>query len=503
MSSSFENKTEIWFVAGSQHLYGEAALKTVAENSAQIAKALDASGEIVARVVFKGVLTTADGIEKLCLEASADGKCIGIIAWMHTFSPAKMWIAGLASLTKPLCHFHTQFNRDIPWATMDMDFMNLNQSAHGDREFGYAMTRMRLDRKVVVGHWQDGEVAKEIGSWSRAAAAANDMRHLKICRFGDNMRNVAVTDGDKVDARIRFGMSVDYYGIGDLVAVIAEVGDNETDKLCKEYEAAYKMQKELKKGGGSHESLRVAAKTEIGLRNFLDRGSFKAFTDNFEDLHGMIQLPGIAAQRLMADGYGFGAEGDWKQAAMVRALKVMAQGSDKGTSFMEDYTYNLDPACMADLGAHMLEVCPSIAAQKPSCEIHPLGIGGKADPVRLVFDGKAGSAVCTALVDMGNRFRIVAETVEAVKPPQKLPKLPVSRVLWKPDPDLKTGAAAWIYAGGGHHTAFSYSVPTSTLEDFASIFGVELVVIDKDTKLRDFRNALRSNEAYYGLKGML
>ena len=386
---------------------------------------------------------------------------------------------------------------------MDMDFMNLNQSAHGDREFGFINTRMRLNRKVVVGHWQDTEVQDRIGAWIRAASAWNEFQHLKLCRFGDNMRNVAVTDGDKVEAQIRFGMSVNTHGIGDLVAVINQVGDKEIDKLCKEYEATYKMQKSLLKGGAERESLRVAAKTEIGLRNFLEQGNFHAFTDTFEDLHGMAQLPGIAAQRLMADGYGFGAEGDWKQAAMVRACKVMAQGIDEGTTFMEDYTYNFDPENMLDLGAHMLEVCPSIAAGKPSCEIHPLGIGGKADPVRLVFDGAAGPALNTSLVDMGNRFRIVVNTVEAVKPARALPKLPVARVLWKPMPDLKTGAAAWIYAGGGHHTCYSRTVTPENLEDFAEMAGVEMVLIDHTTNLRTLKNELRWNEAAYGLKGLL
>ena len=503
MSSIFDKNLEIWFVTGSQHLYGAEALKQVAANSAVIAKTLGESEAIGVRVVFKPVMTGSDAIEKLCLEADAEPKCIGLVAWMHTFSPAKMWVGGMSVLKKPLLHLHTQFNRDIPWATMDMDFMNLNQSAHGDREFGYLNTRMRTERKVVVGHWQDPEVAERIGAWVRAAAAWNDMKHLKIARFGDNMRNVAVTDGDKVEARIKLGMCVDYYGIGDLVARIDKVSDKAVDSLCKEYEDTYRMDKSLLKGGEKRESLRTAAKIEIGLRAFLMEGGFRAFTDNFEDLHGMVQLPGIAAQRLMADGYGFGAEGDWKQAAMVRACKVMAHGGDKGTSFMEDYTYHFDPRGMLDLGAHMLEVCPSIAAGKPSCEIHPLGIGGKADPVRLVFDGKAGPAVCAALVDMGNRFRLVANAVEAVKPPKALPKLPVSRVLWKPLPDLKTGAAAWIYAGGGHHTAFSYSVTAEMLEDFAAMSGVELVMIDKDTQLRNLRNELRWNEAYYGLKGML
>jgi L-arabinose isomerase len=503
MNSIFEQDLEIWFVTGSQHLYGDDVLKTVDAHSAEIAKALDASKAVGAKVVFKPVLTNADAIEKICLEANNSPKCIGIVAWMHTFSPARMWIAGLAQLKKPLCHLHTQYNRDIPWAEIDMDFMNLNQSAHGDREFGFIGTRMRIERKVVVGHWQDPKVAERIGAWARAATAWNEMRHLKLCRFGDNMRNVAVTEGDKVEAQIRFGMSVNTYGISDLTAFIDKVTDAEADKLCKEYDATYKMQKELKKGGAQRESLRTAAKIEIGLRAFLEQGGFHAFTDNFEDLHGMVQLPGIAAQRLMADGYGFGAEGDWKQAAMVRACKVMAHGIDKGTSFMEDYTYHLDPSGMMILGAHMLEVCPSLAKGKPSCEIHPLGIGGKTDPVRLVFGCKAGPAIATALVDMGNRFRIVANAVNAVEPPHALPKLPVSRVLWKPEPDLKTGAAAWIYAGGGHHTAFSYTVTAENLEDFASMAGVELVVIDKNATLHSIRNELRWNEAYYGLKGML
>jgi L-arabinose isomerase len=503
MSSIFENDLEIWFVTGSQHLYGEAALKEVDEHSKKIAKALDASKSIGAKVVFKPVLTTSDAIEKLCLDANNSSKCIGIVAWMHTFSPAKMWIAGLSVLKKPLCHLHTQFNRDIPWSTMDMDFMNLNQSAHGDREFGFINTRMRIERKVVVGHWQDPEVAERIGVWVRAASAWHEMRHLKLVRFGDNMRNVAVTEGDKVEAQIRFGMSVNTYGIGDLVAVINKVTDAEIDKLCKEYDASYKMQKELKKGGEKRESLRVAAKIEIGLRAFLEQGGFHAFTDNFEDLPGMTQLPGIAAQRLMADGYGFGAEGDWKQAALVRAEKVMAYGIDKGTSFMEDYTYHLDPKNMTILGAHMLEVCPSLASGKPSCEIHPLGIGGKADPVRLVFGSVTGAATASSIVDMGNRFRIVSNVVTAVDPGHDLPKLPVSRVLWKPEPDLKTGAAAWIYAGGGHHTSLSFTVTPEYLEDFASMSGVELVVIDKDTNLRTLKNELRWSEAYYGLKGML
>lgn len=503
MSGIFEKDSEIWFVTGSQHLYGAEALKQVGTNSKAIAKALGAAKAIPAKVVFKDVLTTSDAIEKLCLEANASTKCIGIIAWMHTFSPAKMWIAGLAVLKKPLLHLHTQFNRDIPWATMDMDFMNLNQSAHGDREFGFINTRMRIERKVVVGHWQDPEVAERIGVWTRAAAGWNEMRHMKLVRFGDNMRNVAVTEGDKVEAQIRFGLSVNTHSVGDLVAVINQISDAEIDRLCKEYDATYTMQKELKKGGSKRESLRTAAKLELGMRAFLEQGGYHAYTDNFEDLPGMAQLPGIASQRLMADGYGFGAEGDWKQAAFVRVQKVMANGIDKGTSFMEDYTYHLDPKNPSILGAHMLEICPSIAKGKPSCEIHPLGIGGKEDPVRLVFNSVTGPAVAAAIVDMGNRFRIVANAVTAIEPPKALPKLPVARVLWKPEPDLATGAAAWIHAGGGHHTALSFTVTSEYLEDFAAMAGVELVVIDKDTKLRSLKNELRWSEAYYGLKGML
>jgi L-arabinose isomerase len=502
MSGIFEKELEIWFVTGSQHLYGEAVLKTVDEHSAKIAAHLGASKAIPVKVVFKPVLTTPDAITTLCTEANASKKCVGIVAWMHTFSPARMWVNGLSILKKPLCHLHTQFNRDIPWATIDMDFMNLNQSAHGDREFGYAMTRMRLERKVVVGHWEDPEVAERIGVWTRAALGLYEFRNLKLCRFGDNMRYVAVTDGDKVEAAIRFGMNVNFHAVGDLVKVVNSISDAEAEKLCAEYEASYVMQPSLRKGGEQRASLVTAARIELGLRAFLEAGGYHAYTDTFEDLWGLAQLPGIASQRLMAQGYGFGAEGDWKQAAMVRVCKVMAQGIDKGTSFMEDYTYHLDPKGPMILGAHMLEVCPSIAAKKPSCEIHPLGIGGKADPVRLVFSGKSGPAMAAALVDMGNRFRIVANAVEAVEPEQDLPKLPVSRILWKPLPDLKKGAAAWIYAGGGHHTAFSYSVTAEHLEDFASMAGVELVTIDGATDVAALRSQLRWNEAYYGLKGI-
>jgi L-arabinose isomerase len=488
---------EVWFVTGSQFLYGEETLKKVEANSQQIAKELDTSSRISAKVIFKPVLKTPDEIYRLCQEANNAKNCIGLIAWMHTFSPAKMWIGGLKILGKPLLHLHTQFNRDIPWSTIDMDFMNLNQSAHGDREFGFIMSRMRLTRKVVVGHWQDPKVQERVNVWIRAAAGWHDLQGAKFCRFGDNMRQVAVTEGDKVEAEIKLGYAVNGYGVGDLVAVINEVTDADVGKLVAEYESRYNLANSLRKGGEKHPSLRDAAKIEIGLRAFLERGNFKGFTDTFEDLHGLVQLPGIAVQRLMADGYGFGAEGDWKTAALVRAMKVMATGLKGGNSFMEDYTYHFDPANSMVLGAHMLEICESIADSRPSCEIHPLGIGGKADPVRLVFNVQAGPALNASVIDMGNRFRLLVNTVDAVKPPHDLPKLPVARVLWKPHPDLETGCAAWILAGGAHHTCYSQNLTAEHLEDFSEMAGIEFVLIDRDTKLYQFKNMLRVNEFCY------
>lgn len=487
-------KLEVWFLTGSQFLYGEETLKTVDEHSQEIVKEL--AGSLPVSIVFKPVLKTPDEIYKIVQEANATTKCIGIIAWMHTFSPAKMWIGGLKILRKPLLHFHTQFNRDIPWKDIDMDFMNLNQSAHGDREFGFIMSRMRLDRKVVVGHWKDKNVHQRIEVWMRAAAGWHDMQGAKFCRFGDNMRQVAVTDGDKVEAEIRFGYSVNGYGIGDLVKVVNEVSDASIDKLVNEYESKYEVVASLKKSP----SLRTAAKIELGLRAFLESGNFKGFTDTFEDLHGLPQLPGIAVQRLMADGYGFGAEGDWKTAALVRAMKVMGSGLKGGNSFMEDYTYHFDPSNQLVLGAHMLEICESIADGKPSCEIHPLGIGGKADPVRLVFNSAAGAAINASVIDLGNRFRLLVNEVEAVKPVNDLPKLPVARVLWKPYPDMPTGCAAWILAGGAHHTCYSQNLTAEHLQDFAEMAGIEFTLIGKNTDLYQFKNELRWNEVYYGHK---
>lgn len=488
---------EVWFVTGSQHLYGEETLKQVAEHSKIISEALNNSPQIPVNVVFKPTVKSPEEIFAVCGEANAANNCIGIIAWMHTFSPAKMWINGLKILQKPLLHFHTQFNRDIPWDTMDMDFMNLNQSAHGDREFGFIMTRMRLNRKVVVGHWQDETSLQKINVWARVAAGLHDWQTARFVRFGDNMRFVAVTEGDKVEAEIKFGYSVNTHGVGDLVKVINQISEKQIDELVKEYADAYSLMPSLIKGGAQHSSLREAAKIEIGIETFLKEGNFKGFIDTFEDLHGLAQLPGIAAQRLMNKGYGFAAEGDWKTAALLRAMKVMSTGLKGGTSFMEDYTYHFSPDNKMVLGAHMLEICESIAEAKPSCEIHPLGIGGKADPVRLVFNSAAGKALNASMIDMGNRFRLLVNEVEAVKPLHELPKLPVARVLWKPLPDMQTGCAAWILAGGAHHTCYSQNLTAEYLQDFAEMLGIEFVLINKETTLYNLKNELRWNEVAY------
>ncbi|SDS68719.1 L-arabinose isomerase [Mucilaginibacter mallensis] len=488
---------EVWFITGSQNLYGEETLKKVAEHSLEIAKGLDASGTIPVRVVYKPTVKSTEEIYDTLLAANSAENCIGIITWMHTFSPAKMWIRGLSILQKPLLHLHTQYNRDIPWSSIDMDFMNLNQSAHGDREFGFIVSRMRKNRKVVVGHWQDPEVLGQISAWTRAAAGWYDWQGAKFARFGDNMRFVAVTDGDKVEAELKFGFAVNTYGIGDLVAVINGISDAAVNELIDEYEATYTLADDLKKGGAKHSSVFEAAKIELGLRKFLVDGGFKGFSDTFEDLHGMVQLPGIASQRLMADGYGFAGEGDWKTAALVRAFKVMGSGLPGGNAFMEDYTYHFDPNNALVLGSHMLEVDSSLANGKAALEVHPLGIGGKADPARLVFNVAGGEALNASIIDMGNRFRLLINEVEAVEPQNDLPNLPVARVLWKPYPDMKTGCAAWIYAGGAHHTAYSQNLTAEHLQDFADIAGIEFVRIGKDTKLDQFRNELRWNEVAY------
>ncbi len=491
------NNLEVWFLTGSQHLYGPEAIEQVGLHSQEMVQTLNSAGRIATKIVFKPVLTTPEEIRAVCLEANAAPGCVGVIAWMHTFSPAKNWIAGLTALKKPLAHFHTQYNQDIPWADIDMNFMNLNQAAHGDREFGFMASRMRLNRKVIVGHWQDPEVHARLDAWARAACGWHDAQSVKVARFGDNMRSVAVTEGDKVEAQLRLGYAVHGYGVGDLVREVQQVSDAEIDALAKEYQTEYVVAPDLRAGGSRHSSVREAARIEIGLRRFLQIGEFRAFTTTFEDLHGLAQLPGLAVQRLMAEGYGFGAEGDWKTAALLRAMKVMSAGLEGGTSFMEDYTYHLNPAGMKVLGAHMLEVCPTIADGQPSLEVHPLSIGSKADPARLVFNTRPGPAVNASLVDMGNRFRLVVNDVDVAPPDAPLPKLPVARALWVPRPDLKVGAAAWIYAGGAHHTGFSQSLTAEHLYDFAEMAGIEFVRIDETTQLHQFKNELRWNDAYY------
>ena len=489
---------DVWFITGSQHLYGPEILKQVAKNSEEISRYFNEASNIPVNIVFKPVMKTPEEIRNLCIEANADQKCIGLITWCHTFSPSKMWINGLKILNKPLLHLHTQHNRDLPWNEIDMDFMNLNQSAHGDREHGFIMTRLRLDRKVVVGHWKDEDVQERIAIWTRAASAWYEMQSMKIARFGDNMREVAVTEGDKVEAQIKFGVSVNSYGVGDIVKVINEIGDTDIEELVQEYSDLYTIVPEGQSGGKKENNVRYQARLELALKTFLSEGGFSAYTDTFEDLHGLEQLPGLATQRLMAAGYGFGAEGDWKHAALVRALKVMGTGLEGGCSFMEDYTYHLDPDGAKVLGAHMLEICPTIASGKPILEVHPLGIGGKDDPARLVFNTPAGPAVNTSLIDMGNRFRMIVNPVDCAVP-ENLPNLLVARVLWTPQPDLKTSAAAWIYAGGAHHTAFSQAITPEYIEDFSAMAGIEYLQIDKNTKLSDFKKELRWNEVYYHL----
>jgi L-arabinose isomerase len=488
---------EVWFLTGSQHLYGAETLKQVQEHADRIAGSLNENPEIPVRILGKPILTTPDEISAALSAANSEATCIGLITWMHTFSPAKMWINGLKLLRKPILHLHTQFNRDIPWDKIDMDFMNLNQSAHGDREFGFMMSRMRIPRKVVTGHWKDPRVSAQISDWTRAAAGWNDWQGAKFLRIGDNMRQVAVTEGDKVEAEIQFGYSVNTHGVGDLAEIIRSIKETELNDLVEEYAQQYQLATALKKGNTKHEALRDAARIEAGIRKMLITGNFKGFTDTFEDLHGLKQLPGIAAQRLMQSGYGFAGEGDWKTAALVRAMKTMATGLEGGNTFMEDYTYHLEPGNELVLGAHMLEICPSITKEKPSCEIHPLGIGGKEDPVRLVFNGAPGAALNASIIDMGERFRMLVNTVEAVKAPQEIPKLPVARVIWKPLPDMPTACTAWILAGGAHHTCYSQNLRVECLEDFAAMAGIEFVRIGKETNLYQFRNELRWNDMYY------
>ncbi|MFD6529546.1 L-arabinose isomerase [Streptomyces sp. NPDC060184] len=503
MPSQAPSAREIWFLTGSQGLYGEETLRQVAEQSGTLAATLADSAGLPARIVWKPVLTDSAAIRAICLEANTDERCIGLIAWMHTFSPAKMWISGLDALRKPLLHLHTQSNVALPWATIDMDFMNLNQAAHGDREFGYIQSRIGVARKTVAGHVTDPATRARISAWARAAAGRAELATLKVARFGDNMRDVAVTEGDKVDAQLRFGVSVNTYGVNDLVAHVDAATDAEVGELVKEYEDTYRLAAPLRAGGERHEALRYAARIEAGLRTFLTDGGFGAFTTNFEDLGGLRQLPGIAVQRLMAQGYGFGGEGDWKTAVLLRTLKTAAVGLPGGTSFMEDYTYDLTPGNELILGAHMLEVCPSLADSVPSCEIHPLGIGGREDPVRLVFDAAAGPAVVVGLTDLGDRFRLVANEIDVVAPTEPLPALPVARAVWRPRPNLRTSTETWLTAGGPHHTVLTTALGAEHLDDLAEMLRTELVLIDASTTPRQFARELRWNQAYHRLAGGL
>lgn len=494
----YQNK-EVWFITGSQHLYGDETLRQVAEHSKEIVRNLDQSSSIPVNVIHKNTVTTPEEITQVMLNANHESNCVGVVLWMHTFSPAKMWIQGLQLLKKPICQLHTQFNAEIPWADIDMDFMNLNQSAHGDREFGFILSRLRKKRKIVVGHWKSESVQKQLGNWCRVAMGWNEIQNLKVARIGDNMRQVAVTEGDKVAAQVKFGMSVNGYDSSDITKRIQSLSDGQINQLIEEYESTYSLMDSLSQNGAMRQSLIEAAKIELGLRIFLEEGGFKAFTDTFENLGDLKQLPGIAAQRLMAAGYGFGGEGDWKTAAMTRVMKVMAHGLEGGTSFMEDYTNHFSENRSLVLGSHMLEICPSIADGNVSCEVHPLGIGGKEDPVRLVFNSPAGPAINASLVDMGTRFRLIINEVQAVHIENELPKLPVARVLWDCKPNMETAVTAWILAGGAHHTVYSQAITTEMMEDFADIAGIECLVIDDDTKIRDFKNTLNANEAYYHL----
>jgi len=490
-------ESQVWLITGSQSMYGPDILDQVTQQSRQIAEQLGGATEIPVQVRWLPVVTDSDSIARVLAEANASAECVGVIAWMHTFSPAKMWIRGLKTLRKPLLHLHTQFAVELPWQTIDMDFMNLNQAAHGDREFGYIQSRLSVSRKTVAGHVSDPRTRRRIGSWTRAAMGRAEMSTLKVARFGDNMRGVAVTEGDKVEAEAHFGVSIDTYGVNDLVGVVDRVRPADVDKLVYEYQQTYEVAPALLPGGDRHTALRHGAQIELGLRTFLQDGGFHAFTTNFEDLGGLRQLPGLAVQRLMADGYGFGGEGDWKTALMLRTVKVMADGLPGGTSFMEDYTYDLTSGRERILGAHMLEVCPSIAAAVPTLEIHPLSIGAREDPVRLRFTAAPSDAVIIGICDMGARFRLVANEVRVVEPTAELPNLPVACAVWEPLPSWSTSAEAWLMAGAPHHTVLTTAIGTETVDDFAEMTDTELLIIDADTTVRAFQHELRWNDVYH------
>lgn len=493
----YEN-SEIWFVTGAQLLYGGETVRQVDAHSQAIVNGMNRSG-LPIRVVYQGTVNSSEEVASLFQRAESAPECVGVVTWMHTFSPAKMWIHGLRAFRKPLLHLHTQFQREIPWAEMDMDYMNLNQSAHGDREFGYIVSRLRKNRKIVVGYWEDAETLGKIGSWMRVCAGWADQQSLKILRFGDNMNNVAVTDGDKVEAESRLGYHVDYVPVGELAELMNTATDAEIQALVDAYETQYVLAPNAAEGGKDRSQVWEAAREEWAIRKMLELKGAKAFTTNFDDLFGLNQLPGLAAQRLMADGYGFGAEGDWKTAALVRLFKVMAFGKTGGTSFLEDYVLHFK-GDGAILQAHMLEVCPTIANAKPHLEVHPLGIGGKADPARLVFTAHEGAGVAATIVDMGNRFRMIVNKVQCLPLEADLPKLPVARAFWKPEPNLEVGAGSWIQAGGTHHTAFSFDLTVEQMVDFAEIADIELVLIDEHTDPLMFRQLLKFNDAYYLLR---
>ncbi|MET1061031.1 MAG: L-arabinose isomerase [Nocardioides sp.] len=503
MTTTSSPTPEVWFLTGSQGLYGPETLDQVAAQSQEIVARLEGSPELPVRVVWKPVLLDAASIHRQMLDANSAPECVGVITWMHTFSPAKMWIAGLDALAKPLLHLHTQAGMELPWSTIDMDFMNLNQAAHGDREFGYIQSRIGVARKTVAGHVQSPLVLQRVAQWARAAVGRSEIRNLRLARFGDNMRDVAVTEGDKVEAQLRFGVSVNTYGVNDLVAVVDTVADDDIDKLVAEYADLYRLAPELLPGADRHESLRYGARIELGIRSFLNEGGFGAFTTNFEDLGGLRQLPGLAVQRLMADGFGFGGEGDWKTSVLLRTMKVMAGDLPGGTSFMEDYTYHLVPGEEKILGAHMLEVCPSITSQQPSLEIHPLSIGGREDPVRLRFTADPGPGLVAGLSDMGDRFRLTVNEIDVVEPDADLPQLPVACAVWQPHPSLATSAESWLMAGAPHHTVLSTAVDAEVLQDFAEMTAVEMLLIDADTTPRGFQRELRWNAAYHRLAARL
>ncbi|ADU29478.1 L-arabinose isomerase [Evansella cellulosilytica] len=480
-----------WFLTGSQHLYGKETLDQVEDQARQVVEGLNGSN-LPFELVMKPVVTTSEEIYRVMVDANSDDACAGVVTWMHTFSPAKIWIHGLAAIQKPLLHFHTQYNQNIPWQDIDMDYMNLNQSAHGDREYGFIVSRMNIERKVIVGHWAQEEVQKRFADWMNTAYSHVENRNVKVARFGDNMRRVAVTEGDKVEAHIKFGWTVNGYGVGDLVEYINGFSDEEVNQLFKEYEEKYAISNDIKADADLKQSVLEQARIELGLKAFMNEGGYNAFTTTFEDLHGMKQLPGLAAQRLMEQGYGFAGEGDWKTAALLRTMKVMT--GNKGTTFMEDYTYHFEPGKELVLGSHMLEICPTVANNQPEIQVHPLSIGGKADPARMVFDGMGGEAVNVSLVDLGHRFRLIINIVDAVVPTESTPNLPVAKLLWKPQPSLTTGGEAWIYAGGAHHTVLSFTSTLDQMLDWAALSEIEAVVIDKNTDLYRFRNELKWNE---------